>query len=499
MFLPYQFSTGVTFTRRELESILPVYRQIEDCVSGEAVIKSKGKLYLPDPANGDCDHDSKSRYEDYLKRAVFYNVARHTLSGLVGQVFSKSPTLKYPDLLKPVVDNASGDGVSLIQLARASLEGVLSYSRDGILVDFPRTNSPTSLQDVKTGKIRPTITRYKADQIRNWKVIDIGAEEVPVLIVLLEWHEVAIQDSEFATVMQPWFRVLRLRAEGATVQIYKPRDPIHSFELIQTESFYPEEEQHLLDSRGRPLSRIPFAVIGGTRNSFDVERPTFEDFTSLNLAHYRNSADYEELCFISGQLLLVFSGVSEEWNKKVLNGKVRFGSRNGVSLPVGASAELLQAEARPLLAEAMAAKERQMQAIGAKLVEPERGGAMTATEAKIEATAEGSTLQNAARNVSDRYLWALKLCAELIGQPTDSIEFALNDDFDISKMASTDRQEVRQAMKDGVLSWSEVRSVYRATGIATLDDKSAKTEIEREALDDLEYEIRRERLMNEPQ
>jgi hypothetical protein len=145
--------------------------------------------------------------------------------------------------------------------------------------------------------------------------------------------------------------------------------------------------------------------IGSENNDANPDNPNMYDLASLNIAHYRNSADYEEACYIVGQPTPVLTGLTEQWYKDILGGCVNFGSRGGIPLPVGASADLLQASENTMIKEAMEIKERQMVALGAKLVE-QKQVQRTAFETKVEATSEGSILSSSAKNVSNAFVWA---------------------------------------------------------------------------------------------
>lgn len=474
----------VTFTRADVLDQLSSYRTIRDVLAGEPKVKSKRELYLPNPSPPKCEtEEATSRYEDYLKRAVFYNAPRRTMTGLVGMIFTKHPQIEAPGL-EALIDNASGDGVSLVQQSKLAAEQVLGYSRAGLLVDYsaPSDSTPTKAEE-ESGSRRATITLYDAQEIRNWRIQTIGSEDVLQLVVLRERHEVPAEDSEFAIVREYWFREVRLSGGVVTQRMWRPAgrmgDDMTIGQINQTE-YKAGDAVTVKGASGEPLKRIPFFPMGLTSNGWNVEPPAFYDLASLSLAHYRNSADYEESCFVTGQVTPFFAGITAQDVQELNNGALRIGSRGGViASDASAKAELLQAEPNAPVKEAMDQKERQMVALGAKLVE-EKGVQQTATQAKIENTADGSTLQSAARNVSAAYTRALEACYLFTGGAGE-VTFKLNDDFDISKMSAQEITAFMAAIQKGDLAWSEGRNVYRALGWATLDDKVAEAEIDKRA------------------
>lgn len=469
---------NVSFVRPELAKLLPLYYLIRDAIAGEVTVKESRTKYLPMPNAADQSRENKARYDAYLARAVFYNVARRTLFGLVGQVFMRDPVVKVPSLLNPLVANATGSGINLTQLSKKAVSLNLAYSRTGVLVDYPTTDEAggATIADLESGNIRPTLYVYAPHEIINWRTIDRGAEEILSLVVLFEtW---CVGDDGFEMKNSGQFRVLRLDEKGEYVhEVWREPTPtkadgtkIPKGNYAQYQVFRPK------DAQGNPLREIPFMFMGSENNDPNPDNPNFYDLASLNLAHYRNSADYEESCYIVGQPTPVLTGLTEEWVNNVLKGTVNFGSRGGIPLPTGADAKLLQAEPNTMLKEAMDTKERQMVALGAKLVE-QKEVQRTATEAELEAASEGSTLASATKNVSAAFTWALKWAARWVGQSDAGVSFELNTDFDIARMTPEERQELIKEWQAGAVTFEEMRTGLRKAGVATEDDATAKAKI----------------------
>jgi hypothetical protein len=468
---------NVAFTRPELSKLLPQYYLIRDCISGETAVKQAEDKYLPKPNAEDTSRQNLMRYESYLKRAVFYNVTRRTLSGLIGQVFMRDPIIKIPKLLEVVEKNASGAGVSLVQQAKKTLALTLAYSRSGLLVDYPEVpEGGATIEDLEKGRVRPTITNYSPYEIVNWRMTERGAEEILSLVVLAESY--TYNDDGFEMKNAAQFRVLKLDEAGEYVmEVWaEPQPSSWSGEKIPKGNFQRVKEFRPKGADGRPLREIPFTFVGSENNDPQPDNPNLYDLASLNIAHYRNSADYEEACFIVGQPTPVLTGLTEEWVKNVLKDTVNFGSRGGIPLPTGADAKLLQASENTMLKEAMEAKERQMVALGAKIVE-QKQVQRTAFEAKVEATSEGSVLSSTTKNVQNAYLWALGWCAQFVGVPSDGIVFELNTDFDIARMTPEERNQALKEWQSGAITFEEMRSVLRKSGTATEEDQSAKEKI----------------------
>jgi len=124
----------------------------------------------------------------------------------------------------------------------------------------------------------------------------------------------------------------------------------------------------------------------------------------------------------------------------------------------------------------METKERQMVALGAKLVE-QKEVQRTATETKIESTSEGSILASCAINVSTVLTQALKMCAMYMGLNDAKILYKLNSDFDINKMSPEAQAKYIDAWQKSAITFKEMRAGLKKGGMATEDDDKAETEI----------------------
>ncbi|CAA2409734.1 Phage portal protein [Xanthomonas phage Suba] len=470
------------------------YAVIRDCIAGETAVKAKREAYLPFPDESRLEMDpdvvkeGKARYDAYLTRAVFYNATRRTLDGLTGQVFMRDPVCEIPAQMSALKADVSGTGISLFQSAEMSLQEVVSYSRAGVFVDFPDTTERgASADDVASGRIRPTLYSYNTFEILNWRVKEIDSSEVLSLVVLMEGFP--MNDDGFEVKYGPQVRVLRLNEANEYVQEIwrqvKPTEWSLGAKIPKGNEFRLHSTYYPTMADGSRAKRIPFWFIGSRNNDANPENPNFYDLASLNIAHYRNSADYEECCFLLGQPTLVVTGMQQKWLTEVLKGKLNFGSRGGIPLEAESDAKLITAEENSMIKEAMDDKVKQMKGLGAKLVE-ERGVQRTATETRSDNASESSVLASCANNVSVAYTAALVYAAELMGLGTNGIKFELNKDFDLSAMSPEEQRLIVELWQKGAISWPEMRTALRRAGKAFEDDNKVKAEIEADTLKQME-------------
>jgi hypothetical protein len=491
----------VDYVRPELAAMLPSYQLIKDVIEGERAIKglsnslplmagfasvvpslandmhnvnlSRAKLYLPQPNPSDQSQENQDRFRAYIQRAVFYGVTSRTLEGMAGQIFLRDPEVELPPSLEIMQDDVTGDGLPLNQFAYQVVSDCIGWGRAGILVDFPIMTKPVTQKQLDDGDIKPTFRFYHSWDIINWRTKKVNGQYSLTMLVLREWIDE--EDNEFALVQREQFRVIRLSDTGVVnVQIY----------LKDKSTYTPQLIVEPKDFNGKPLKYIPFFFVGSKNNEACPNQPPLYDLASLNIAHYRNSADYEEACFICGQPTPVFSGVDESWVKDIWKGQITLGSRAAIPLPPNAKAELLQAEPNTLPGQAMADKEKQMVALGARLVQ-EGSVASTATENLIDTSMESSMLANVASNVSSAIKSAFKVACLFVGADPTQVLFELNKQFDITRMTADDQNTLVKQWQAGGITFSEMRAGLRRAGIVNQKDGEARVAIKQDIKDGL--------------
>lgn len=470
---------NVSYKRKELKDVLKVYQMIQDCLKGEIRIKSKGTLYLPQPCPDDISEENKERYEAYTTRAVFYNVVKRTLVGLLGQIYAAEAVVDIDNSLEPLITDADGKGMTLINTSKKAAAFTLAFGRFGCFVDYPQTNGAVSKLDIDNGTIRPSIIIIPPWRVINWRTKKRGGKHVYSLIVIEE--DYIKEDDGFEIIIGKQHRVLRLGVskENNFPNLVLDNEDVYTVEVWREEdgNLGISEAYQPTDFNGNVLDEIPFKFGGVENNDEEIDDAPLYDLASLNIAHYRNSADFEESCYIVGQPTPWISGLTETWVNEILKGEIQLGSRAAIPLPPDASAGLIQADPNTMPKEAMEHKERQMVALGAKLVE-QKTVQRTATEAGIDNTTENSTLGDTSINVSGVIEWALKTAMIYAGGSKEP-KFVLNRDFQINNAKAV---EIVASWQAGAISFTEMREGLKKVGQATQEDGIAKAEIEKDEL-----------------
>lgn len=235
-----------------------IWEKCEDFYDGELTVKKKGTKYLPKLSG-----QSQAKYQAYKQRAVFYGAVARTVNALVGAVYRKEPAVALPSKLEYLRKDATGTGMSLVELAiNLSIE-VMKTGRAGLFVDRP----------VDGGNAY--ITVFDADDILNW---------AGDFVVLEDEKLVPDEKDKFSMKEVEGFRELTLDQDGNyVVNVWGTKANSKQYEIIQV-------IQPL--KNGRPLTYIPFTCVSPSGLDFEVDRPPILDMVNVLEKHYQLSADY---------------------------------------------------------------------------------------------------------------------------------------------------------------------------------------------------------------
>ena len=414
-------TNGTIVYNKEYNDAEPKWELVRDCVKGDKAIKDKGTQYLPKPCAHDNSQENTIRYSQYKTRAYFMNVVKRTKTALVGSAFFNKPSVDLEPQLEYMLDDCDGNGLGIIQKAKQVVGEVTETGRFGILVDFPRVEGESSKMDIENGA-RPFFACYKTEAIADWRVKRFGAISKLSAVKLLEQSEM-VDEYGFSTgEFYDIERVLYLDDEGFYAQKVTGNDQ---------EAIYEP-----LDANGNRFRQIPFQFIGSENNDYTVDESLLYDLAVLNVAHYRNSADYEESVFKVGQAMLA---IYTDNGEDDLSGDFAFGSSNALLLAQGDKAEILQAKPNLLVENAKNMKLQEMKAIGAKLITPTKQ--QTAEAARIEHGAEVASISTVSENVSDALTKCLAFADMMLStNPSFDNAFIMSNEFFFTAMDATMRK-----------------------------------------------------------
>lgn len=456
----------VTDQHKDYQKNIRNWELVRDCVAGSSAIKDRveygentrntemlnhrGTRYLPPPNADDTSAENVERYRSYLKRANFTNFTGNTQEGFLGMVFRQELSVDLPSQVEYLEENATGGGLSLDQLARGTVSDTLITGRYGLLTDYPQVPEGLTVAQVRDMGLRANILPYSAESIVNWRTEVFAGVKMLVLVVLKEETTVLLEDG-FSSECVTQYRVLRLRSGIYTQQMYDDK----SVPLTD------EVEPRKFD--GSRWTEIPFVFVGSTNNDEKPDKACLYDIAEVNVAHYRNSADFEESSFMVGQPTPWASGLTQDWANNVMKGGVQIGSRTVVLLPEGGAFGMAEVSPNQLPQQGMKDKEEQLVKIGANIIR-DNGSNNRVDEVKMKFAGQTSKLGTLVGNVQSALVKSIGWCVEFMGGVVDDVELTLNRQFFDVKL---DPQEVMAniALLDrGIVAENDVRTRLRQSG-----------------------------------
>jgi hypothetical protein len=447
-------TSGITDKAPSYSERYPQWRRVRDALEGEEVIKDRGSEYLPKP-----EGQNLKQYKAYRTRASFYAVTERTLRGLVGLIFRIEPTVISPGL-EPFLVSATPHGFPVVSVIRNAVKEILSLGRYGVLVDFPEGPSATAL---------PYLSEYTAENIFRWEENMVGGRRF--------LSRVVVHDDEHFTGATEVRRVRELLLDPVDgfykVRLWEKME-LHGGgpgrgtgsraeeldEPIEGGGFVMIEERVPL-VRQRPLTRIPFHFI----NTYDLNpepcKPPMLDLTNMNLAHYRNSADYEHAMFHATQPARWAAGRAGSIEPPTTVGPNTFWI-----FPEGTTVGILEYSGRGIedLRQAMQDKEQRMAALGARLIQDPDRGNVTAETTRLRTRGETSILLATVQTVEEAFLPILQDVGRWLGlsdSALEEIDISLNRDFIETRLGSQDVMALVGAWQAGAISRDSLHNILQ--------------------------------------
>ena len=356
---------------REYDEHYPDWKMCEDAVKGERAIHEGGTLYLPKLAE-EPDADYAAR----VKRTPFFNATKQTLTALVGMMFSKPAVFDKPAGLDAYLDDIDMDGTPFDEFAERGGVELMKTGKVGLLVDRPPGIEGETVAQAEARGLRPSIKRYDAKTIINWRYARVANRSVLVRAVLCEAHE----DYE-----DKIYRELLLTEVGYIQRLWEIDKAIGKEVQIGADIV------PLMN--GSPLMFIPFYIIGDGC-------PPLLDLVQMNVHHYQVAADYEGGCHLSGLPTAFIYGHQKPvggGEKNIYVGGTTF---NILPRPE-AKAEFVEVTSEfKALRQNLQDKQAMMAVLGARMLETQRPGVEAAETAAIHRKGEEAQLSALARELS---------------------------------------------------------------------------------------------------
>ena len=405
---------------------------------------------LPYLNKADLSAENRARNEAYVERAVFYGATGRTLDGLIGIAFKRDPSLQTPTYLDYLASDADGMRNSVFQQSQSVAAHVLSVGRHGLMVDYDARLS------------RPVIKSYNAETIINWRY-DGGQL---IMVVMLEQVE---EIDGYGLNMATQYRELALENGRCVCRLWRLDENGDPYVLTGKDADGKEVPELLMRSQSKILDFIPFRFVGSRNNDASIDDSPLYSLAKLNQAHYRNSADYEDSVFYVGQAQPWIAGLTEEWRDHLeKQGSSYVGSRAPFLLPEGGAFGFAQPGANTLVKEAMDQKEKQMIALGARLLD-DHAARMSATQSDNDRENSVSVLSMCIANVNEAYQTAIGWCAVMLDKSLTGEEaqasYKINQDYSTTVVDAQGLTALVAAWQTGLIAKPDLRAYLREAGV----------------------------------
>ncbi len=442
------------------EKYIDTWIKCLDAYEGQQAIKEKGDRYLPrlsghiaDGIDGRTADDrsrgvlqTQTEYQQYLKRAVYYNYIKKICNGLNEQLFRKDVKLEYPAELQIIIDNFTHDGKSLKTAMKESNRNILLQYRDVLVLDLPTVNydGPISQEQVEKQNIRPYAVYYKASQVINWDYEVINNRLELTRVIIEEILEEQDPDDEFEKNQIVQYRVMDLvneeNARKYRIRLFREQDGKMD---IFGEEIYPIV-------KGEYLDYIPCYFLTQKGISDDLDYPMLNDAVDINIAHYINSADYENAINITGSPTPVVIGYDDDNDDEPIS----LGSSRALMLyGQGANAFYMEYKGQGpnAIAAAMDKKVDALSVIASRMLQNDPKGIESAEAAQIHRSAEQGLLASMALSLSEAYEVILYTIADWMGI-TGEITVMFNTDYTADDIDANLLANLTTARQAGLIS-----------------------------------------------
>lgn len=393
----------VTTPHPEYAKAVPRWQLLRDVFEGEDAIKAAGTTYTPRLSD-----QTDAEYTAYVNRPSFFGAFERTVQGLTGVGFMKEPGIEVHEKVAPHLTDITLSAVPFLSLARKVTQEVLTVGRVGLLLDY------------STAAARPYWLPYLAEQIINWDTVSQEGRTVLTFLVLRECIEAR---EGFAVVSRVQYRVFELIDGACVVTVWTEQKTGDKVDYVAGPPVR-------LQRRGQPMPRIPFVFLSPFGVDQGISKAPLMSLAKVNLAHWRASVDLEHGRHWTSLPTPLFSGCDEP------TGGIRLGSSRAIWLPAaGAEGKYLEFSGQGLgsLERSLAEKERQMEVIGARMLEKQKSAVESGKSIEQRHTGDSAVLETIIGSVSLGLSIAMRLHAWWLGVTEDisdpAIAVTLNTDF----------------------------------------------------------------------
>jgi len=420
----------------EYSERLPDWQKWRDASDGEDEIKEGKEKYLP-RLYGMSD----AEYRPYLDRAEWYNASGKTVDAMVGAHHRQPIAAQLPGL--DTLEEKASHNQSLEELGQKATREMWRVGKLGILAE------------ILPGEL-PQLYLYTAESIVNWHYED----DILRFVILKECYSEPKPGAPYTFEEKEQYRVCEL-IDGVYVQRV-----MREVEAAGQKGWAFVEELTVLPqmSNGERLAEIPFIVVEYEDNNGECGGSPIADIVSLNLKHYRVTANKQNYLNICSTPILHIDGLDPDDRPKTkmalgvgLTIFTMGGGKSSYTEPSGSALTALGAD--------LAAKEDQMARMGATFLRAAKKAVETADALSIAARGETSVLQQITNTLSKGFTIAVRFLARWLGKADAGYSVTFSSEFFDAKIEQWEAEFLLKLFASNQIDLSTLLDALQAGGL----------------------------------
>jgi len=351
--------------------------------------------------------ESVDAYQNRLNRTFCYGAYNRTVETLSGLPFMRPAIVDgLPDELEYLKWDCDSSGTDLTNFAHSLLDECLDLGITHILVDMPYFEGEPTLEEQDIFKLRPYFVKLSPTNLIGWTVKRIGGLDFLSSIRIEE--TVTESDGEWGEKEIKQIRVIT--QESHTLYRETEKDKWAVYNTIPNN-----------------LGKIPLITVYGNKTGFLQAKPPLEDLAFLNLQHYQQLSDLNNIQHVANVPIGFGAGFAEG----ELDGVEIGPNRWVIASAPDANLKYVEHTGSAISASQKSIEmlENRMAAMGADLIVRKSVDRQTATARLLDSTESVSMLQIMINNIEEAIEKAIDLAGEWINIEVEDVRIEIGDNL----------------------------------------------------------------------
>lgn len=472
-----------------IKAALPTWNRCHAVADGgEEYLKDgeNARTFLPPLAGHVIDPRA---YQEFLQGNHLYNATSRVVSMILGLLFRKPGTFKWPSALGPFMDDVTGAEEDFETFSEDLFAELFKTTGVAVLTDYPKVDDAEAgrlyVADVERRGLRPFWTQYDLRSVVNfwWERRGYRRELRGVVV-----RETALQagKDEFDRKEVEQYRMFDLDPAGDYRQRVYQKVKDQKTGKVEWRQVGPPIYPR---AGGRYLRHVPFRFLGRGIRSGKPKPPDISALVDANLAHWRLSAlYYSGLCkialpqfYTAGEFLdndRFFNLVDYMGKQGMLTGAdpeailKSFQSENQIRLGVDYAIQFKDGNGKAAFAEftgqgmealrlALQDLRQEMVTQGARILATDKLAAETADAERTRRADSNSILEARSRLLSADMRGPVHDALVFLGAESEQFELAYNLDFFDGQMSGDEAVKFLDAHLAGGLPLEDLYHVFK--------------------------------------